>query len=141
MSDFRDSFPNVSSSHCFSESSNGRARVVADLAPLARRVAANFFFDGIQRGDAFDGFGRDRRFMRDVQIVKLSAHMRPAGRFLNAPGFVHRIESRVTIGLQRAREIAEMRLRMLALAIRRVGEPDRRWCCVSRRAIVAHIRP
>jgi hypothetical protein len=31
--------------------------------------------------------------MRYVQIVKLSAHMRPAGRFLNAPGFVQRIES------------------------------------------------
>ena len=79
--------------------------------------------------------------MRDVQIVKLSAHVRPAGRFLNAPGFVHRIESRVAIRLQRAREIAEMRLRMLALAIRRVGEPHRRRCCVSRRTVVAHIRP
>ena len=79
--------------------------------------------------------------MRHVQIVKLSAHVRPAGRFLNAPAFVHRIESRVAIRLQRACEIAKVRLRMLALAIRRIGEPHRRWCCVSRRPIVAHIRP
>jgi hypothetical protein len=104
-------------------------------------VAANFFFDGIQCGDTFHRFGSDRGTMRDVQIVKLSAHMWPAGRFLNVPGFVHRIESRITIRLQRARKIAEIRLRMLALAIRRVGQPYRRWSCVSRRTVVSHIGP
>jgi hypothetical protein len=43
--------------------------------------------------------------MREVQVVDLPAHMRPAGRFPNAPGFIDLIEPRVTISLQRAREL------------------------------------
>ena len=79
--------------------------------------------------------------MRDVQIVKLPAHVRPAGRLLNASGFVDLVEPRVAIRLQRAREVAQVRLRMLALAIRRVGEPHRRRRRVSRGPVVAHIGP
>ena len=41
--------------------------------------------------------------MRDLQIVELSANMRPARRFLNATVFVDLLEARVTIRLQRAR--------------------------------------
>jgi hypothetical protein len=86
----------------------------------------------MQRGDAFHRFGSNRGTMRQVQIVELSAHMRPTGCFLNLSGFVHRVESRVAVGLQRARKIAEMRLRMLALAIRRFSSNERRLRCGSR---------
>ena len=86
-------------------------------------------------------FRRHRRFVRDVQIVELSAHVRPAGRFLNASCFVDLIETRVAIGLQRAREAAQVRFRMLALAIRRVGEPHRWRRRVSRGPIIAHVGP
>ena len=55
--------------------------------------------------------------MRRYQIGKLSAHVRPTGGFLNAPGFVDLLEACVAIGLQRTRELAQMRLRMLAFAI------------------------
>ena len=141
MSDFLDSFPNVSSSHCFSESSNGRACALRTSRRSSAgwpRISFSMAYSAAMRSIASAATGD---LMRDVQVVELSAHMRPAGRFLNAPGFVHRIESRVAIGLQRAREIAEVRLRMLALAIRRVGEPHRRRCCVSRGAVIAHIGP
>jgi hypothetical protein len=47
--------------------------------------------------------------VRDLQIVKLSAHMRPTGRFLNASCFIDLIEPRITIRLQRARELAQVR--------------------------------
>jgi len=43
--------------------------------------------------------------------------VRPTGSFLNAPGFVDLLEACVAIGLQRTRELAQMRLRMLAFAI------------------------
>ena len=79
--------------------------------------------------------------MRDVQVVKLSSHVRPAGCFLNAPCFIDLIEPRVTIRLQRPDELAQVLFRMLTLAIRRVGEPRRWWCCVSRGTIIAHVRP
>lgn len=48
--------------------------------------------------------------------------MRLAGCFQNASRFVDQIEARVAIGLQRPGELAQVRLRMFAFAIRRVGE-------------------
>jgi hypothetical protein len=77
----------------------------------------------------------------DLCAVKPSAHVRPAGRFLDASGLVDLLEARVAIGLQRSRELAQVRLRMLAFAVRRVGEPHRRGRCVSRRTIIANVGP
>ena len=57
--------------------------------------------------------------------------MRPAGCFLNASRFVDLLESCVTIRLQRSNELPQVCLRVFSLAIRRVGEPHRRWCLVS----------
>jgi len=67
--------------------------------------------------------------------------MRPAGRFLDASGLVDLLEPRVAIGLQRARELSQVRLRMFAFTIRRVGEPYRCGRCVSRGTIIANISP
>ena len=39
------------------------------------------------------------------------------------------------------REALQMRLRMLALAIRRVAKPHRRWIAAARRPVIAHIGP
>src|SRR3981189_3210336 len=69
--------------------------------------------------------------MGDLDVVELPAHMRPASRFLNASRFVNLLEPCVSIRLQRALELAQVCLRMFSLAIRRVGEPHRRWCLVS----------
>src|SRR5882762_4433534 len=75
------------------------------------------------------------------KIVEFPAHMRPASRFLNASRFVDLLEPGVTIRLQSSLELAQVCLRVFSLAIRRVGEPYRRWCLVSRRPIIAHVGP
>src|SRR6267154_6854481 len=79
--------------------------------------------------------------MGDLDVVKLPAHMRPTSRFLNASTFVNLFEPGVTICLQRSHELAQVCLRVFSLAIRRVGEPYRRWCLVSCRPIVAYVGP
>ena len=91
--------------------------------------------------DAAKRFLRHQRFVRRHQVVKLSAHVRPAGRFLNASCFVDLIEPRVAISLQRSRELAQVCLRMFAFAIRRVGEPHCCWCRVSCGTIIANVGP
>ena len=57
-------------------------------------------------------------FVRNFEIVKLSPHVCPAGRFLNAPHFVNLIKARVTIRLQCAGKVAQVGARMFALTIR-----------------------
>jgi hypothetical protein len=84
-----------------------------------------FFFEGIQFRDAFLSFGRDLRFVCGAQVIRLSPHMHPAGRFPNSPGSVHLIESRLNIGLKRACEISEVRSRLP------------RHCCPCRKRLFA----
>jgi hypothetical protein len=45
--------------------------------------------------------------------------------------FINRIVPRVSIRLQRARELTQVCYRVFALAIRRVGEPHRWWALIS----------
>jgi hypothetical protein len=56
--------------------------------------------------------------VRHLEIVKLPPHVRPARRFLNAACCIDLIKAGVTIGLQCAGKVAQVRLRVLALAIR-----------------------
>ena len=77
----------------------------------------------------------------DLDVVELAPHMRPAGGLADAAGVVEMMEAGVAIGLQGPAEAVQMPARMLALAVRRVGEPDRRRGGIVRRAIVADIRP
>jgi hypothetical protein len=67
--------------------------------------------------------------VRDFKIVKLSPYVRPARRFLNTACCVDLIKAGVTIRLQYAGKVAQVKLRMFALAIRGIREPHR-----SRRA-------
>lgn len=47
----------------------------------------------------------------------------------------------VSVGLQDAGEVTQVLAGMLALAIRRVGEPDSWRHILTSRTIIAHIRP
>ena len=67
--------------------------------------------------------------------------MRPASGLANAPGRIDLVESRVAIGLQRAREVAQVTLGMLALAIGRVREPHPRRRGVPGGPVIPNIRP
>src|SRR3974377_344183 len=79
--------------------------------------------------------------MRHLQLVELAPHMRPAGRFLNLATVIKMMEAGVGIGLQDSLKAAQMFSRMLTPAIRRVGEPHRCRCAVTRRTIIPHVRP
>ncbi len=61
-----------------------------------------------------------------MQVVELAPSMRPAGGFLDATGLVDRIEAGVGVRLERAGELLQVPLGVLALAVRCVGEPNRR---------------
>jgi hypothetical protein len=67
--------------------------------------------------------------------------MRPARGLEDSAVFVKPVEARIAIGLQNASIVFQMGRRMLALAIRRVGEPDRRWLFAAGRTIIANIGP
>ena len=76
-----------------------------------------------------------------MQVKELAADMCPAGRLLNATCVVQPVEAGIGIGLQRALEIGEMAMRMLASAVRRISKPDCRGGTVASRAIIANICP
>src|SRR5262249_45069938 len=67
--------------------------------------------------------------------------MCPAGDFLDAAAFVQLVKSGVGIALQAAEKTPQMLLGMLALAIRRVREPNRRWIRRSAGPVVANVAP
>ena len=76
-----------------------------------------------------------------MQVVELAPRVRPAGRFLNRAVLVEGVEAGVGIGLQHAVEVGQVRLRMDALAVGRVGKPHGRRRRCRRWPVVAHIGP
>lgn len=63
------------------------------------------------------------------------------GHFLDVPGFVKLVEPSIGVRLQRPTEVTQMPFWVLALAIGRVSKPHRQCRRISRRAIIAHVRP
>ncbi len=70
-----------------------------------------------------------------------STRVRPATGLLNTTRLVDRVIAGERIGLQRAGKVLQVRLRMNALAIRRITEPHRRRGLAAMRAIIANIGP
>jgi len=76
-----------------------------------------------------------------MDVEELAAHMRPAGRFTDPAGSIQLIESGIAVGVQYAAEAAQMRARVLALAIGRVTK-QRRWLTAATPGpLIAHIGP
>jgi hypothetical protein len=88
------------------------------LATLFGLLSANVCFDGIEFSDSTKRFLGHLGFMRHHQVVELSAHVRPASRFLNASRLVNLLETRVRIGLQHSGKVAQVLFRMFPFAIR-----------------------
>jgi hypothetical protein len=63
-----------------------------------------------------------------MQIMQLAARTRHASGFLHVATGINRVISRKCIRLQYAAKMGEVQLRMLALAIQRIGDPSG-WCC------------
>lgn len=108
---------------------------------LIGRLAPDHFLDLVQRTDMLQRLGVQGIRVCGVQFVELSPSMCPASCFGYPPGFVNRPISAVGIRLQRAVERFEMLLRMDALAVGRIGEPDGRRRHVTRVPVVAHVDP
>jgi hypothetical protein len=64
-------------------------------------AASDLGFDGVERGDALDRFGRGGRGMCDVDLVELAPGVRPAGDFDDHSTFIKMLEAGVGIGLER----------------------------------------
>ena len=79
--------------------------------------------------------------MGNLKIVEFPSHVRPARGLANAPGLIDLVEPRVPVGLQRAREVAQVTLGMLALAIGRVREPHPRRRGVPGGPVIPNIGP
>jgi len=67
--------------------------------------------------------------------------MCPARSFEDLAAAIEMMKARIAIGLQRAAKVLQVRTRMLAFAIRRVAEENRRRNLAARRPIVAYIGP
>ena len=79
--------------------------------------------------------------MRDVDLVELAPGVGPAGHFVDIAAFVKVMEAGVGVCLKRTLVEPEVLPRVLALAIRRVGEPYGGRGPIARRPVVADIRP
>src|SRR5205809_6231790 len=67
--------------------------------------------------------------------------MRPARSLDNVPTRIQRRETAIGVRLQNAAKAAQVRLRMLALAVRRIAIPHRRWIATRPGSIIPHIGP
>ncbi len=114
---------------------------LAYFASEAKRLAAGLAFDIVECADTLNGFGRNRRTVGHLDVVELTPDVRPAGSFDDFTALIKVMESGLAIGLQNARELAQMLPGMFTLAIFRVGEPHGWRCILTCRAIIAHIGP
>jgi hypothetical protein len=117
VSDFLESFPKVSSSHRFSDSSNGLLRVSRTSRRSSGgcpRISFSMDYNTAMR--------LEPQLQREICVQprdrKISSYVRPACRFLNASRFIDLIKASVTIRLQSAGKVAQVRLRMFVFAIR-----------------------
>ncbi|VWC11456.1 hypothetical protein BSE24067_05373 [Burkholderia seminalis] len=59
-----------------------------DSPTLVRWFAADLRLDLVQRAEALERFGRDRRLPHDMQVVQLASGVRHAGCFMDPPTLV-----------------------------------------------------
>src|SRR5208282_6940149 len=96
------------------------AVLLAFRAAMLGGRAADVVLDGIEFGDASQRFVRQRRLCRDMDVVELAPRMCPAvGELRDIVRLASKqaAEPGIAIDLQQAAEAAQMRLRMLALAV------------------------
>jgi len=104
-------------------------------------VAADIVFHRVQCRDAFQGFGGNGRFMRQVDVIELAPQMGPTSCFLNTAIFIKMMKTGISISLQNAGEVPQMLLGMLAFMVRRIGEPNRWRREIAGGTVIAYIGP
>ncbi len=93
--------------------------------PRVGGLAPDGGLDRIELGDAPQRFGRDRRAGRLMHLVELAPRVGPAGCELDVAAVAEPIEAGITVDLNDALELGQMRSGTLGLAIGTV-EIDRR---------------
>src|SRR5215472_6278995 len=104
------------------------------------RLAADLIFDGIQRTDPGQGFGRGGRGVHDMDLVELAPGVRPAPGFINVLA-IKMVKTSEGVGLESALESLQVLPRMFALPIFRVCKPYSGSSRFAGRPVVAHIGP
>ncbi|VVE58437.1 hypothetical protein PHO31112_05319 [Pandoraea horticolens] len=104
-------------------------------------LAPNLVLDTVQRTDALQRLGIQGIRPCGMQVVELAPRMRPARSFDDIAALANLLVAAIGIGLKRAFELGQVLLRMLALAVRGVGEPDCGRRGVARVPVIAHIDP
>src|SRR6185312_15392971 len=119
---------------------NRAAALIADEPALVGRRSAYFLLDRIERSDAPQHLGGDRRSIG--KLVELASYVRPAeckADVVAAPG--KRSITAIAIDLQDAGKVLQVRFCAFALAILSIDIDDHRWIASAPRFIVACIGP
>src|SRR5665213_2727298 len=108
-----------------------------------RQLPPDLIFQGIQGADAFKCLERLRGALGRMYIEEFAARMRPASRLDQwvLHTIVQAVEPTIGIGLQDTAERLQMSSGSLALAIRRITKPHRRWIGTAGGSVIAHIGP
>ena len=113
----------------------------SDGAPLLGAAAADVLLDRVEPPDAFERLAGDRRRAGGGELIKPSAHMRPAESEFDVAALGEDAIAGVAIDLENAFEAGEMGDRPLRLAIGRIEVDDAGRIGAAPRSIVAGIGP
>ncbi len=108
---------------------------------MGGRLPAHARFDGVEFADPAQGLGRHRRASRFGDLVELAPYMRPTGGENDISIAGQPLESRVTVNVQDAFEVREMRHRSLGFPVRREQIDRRRWRGAAPWSLLAGIDP
>jgi hypothetical protein len=114
--------------------------IAGGLPPL-RAQAPDTAFDGIEFGDATQGFGRDRRAVGLMDLVELAPDMGPTGRERDRSIGGQPFEPGIAIDLEDTFEPREMGLRPIGPAVRTIEIDRCRRAWPIPRSIVSNVNP
>jgi hypothetical protein len=109
--------------------------------PMRASLAISLDGNCIQLADPAQRFSRRHSRLAHMQVMDFAARMGHARRLAHPTVSKDLVVARERVCLQDAAEVGQVRLRVLDLAVRRVGEPRRRRCRRSGAAIIAYVDP
>ena len=120
---------------------NELCALLAQANPVIGRQTARLFLDGIQSGDAPDGFFGHFQALRVEHVDELAADMRQACDFLDGAAAVQIVEAGIAVRVHPTPERCQMIGGMLSLAVGGELVPRRRWIVACPWPLVADIGP
>src|SRR3954453_13910431 len=119
-----------------------RHRQAAYFSAAERRVAAtDVFLDGVERGDMFERFARNRCRSGGSEFVEVTPDMRPAERKPDVAALGQLTVAGIAVDLQNSLEALEVGDGPLGLAIGRIDIGNDRWIQPAPGAVIGGIGP